>query len=175
MTILEPISAEIVVVCSSDRPLAEPLPLSVRVVTDEFPDAGPLGGLYSGLRQATSPYALLIGCDKPILNRDLIGYQASLIAGHDVVVPRLDDGDYETLHAIYTKDCLPAIRPCLESGQRRVVAFFDSVRVRVVEPAEIDRFDPDHRSFFNINTEADMTLAREMLQREPALRMARHD
>lgn len=174
LAILEPISTEIVVVCSLDRPLAEPLPLAVRIVADEFPDAGPLGGLYSGLRQAASPYALLVGCDMPFLNRDLIGYQASLVAGHDVVVPRLD-GNFETLHAVYSKDCLPAIRPCLEAGQRRVIAFFDAVRVRVVEQAEIDRFDPDHRSFFNVNTEADMALARGLARREPALRGAHRD
>jgi molybdopterin-guanine dinucleotide biosynthesis protein A len=31
-----------------------------------------------------------------------------------------------------------------------------------VEAEEIDRFDPKHLSFFNINTEADLKIAREL-------------
>jgi molybdopterin-guanine dinucleotide biosynthesis protein A len=36
------------------------------------------------------------------------------------------------------------------------------VRVKYVEEDEIDRFDPEHLSFFNINTQADLDKAREI-------------
>jgi len=38
------------------------------------------------------------------------------------------------------------------------------VRVRYVEAEEIDRFDPKHLSFFNINTKEDLDLAREIAE-----------
>jgi molybdopterin-guanine dinucleotide biosynthesis protein A len=34
-----------------------------------------------------------------------------------------------------------------------------------VEASEIDRFDPQHLSFFNVNTEADLEKARQIAMR----------
>jgi len=39
------------------------------------------------------------------------------------------------------------------------------VRVRYVEAEEIERFDPEHLSFFNINTRADLERARGLIER----------
>jgi molybdopterin-guanine dinucleotide biosynthesis protein A len=40
------------------------------------------------------------------------------------------------------------------------------VSVRYVEKDEIDRFDPEHLSFFNINTKADLEKARLLASRD---------
>jgi molybdopterin-guanine dinucleotide biosynthesis protein A len=42
---------------------------------------------------------------------------------------------------------------------------FSRVNVRYVEAAEIARFDPEQRSFFNINTDNDLQVAREIASR----------
>jgi molybdopterin-guanine dinucleotide biosynthesis protein A len=47
-------------------------------------------------------------------------------------------------------------------GKYGVHQLYDLVKVRYVETDEIDRFDPRHMSFFNINTEANLAAAREM-------------
>ena len=44
----------------------------------------------------------------------------------------------------------------------RVISFFPDVRVRFVDEAEIDRFDPRHLSFFNVNTPDDLEQARRL-------------
>ena len=44
----------------------------------------------------------------------------------------------------------------------RVISFFSDVRVRYVDEAEIDGFDPRHLSFFNVNTPADLEQARRL-------------
>jgi len=36
------------------------------------------------------------------------------------------------------------------------------VRTRYVEADEIERFDPDHLSFFNVNTQGDLQKAEEI-------------
>jgi molybdopterin-guanine dinucleotide biosynthesis protein A len=36
------------------------------------------------------------------------------------------------------------------------------VKVRYVEGDEISRFDPEHLSFFNVNTEADLERAQQL-------------
>ena len=78
----------------------------------------------------------------------------SLAHGQDVIIPRL--GDFlEPLHAIYSQACLLPIARQLEQERRQIIRFFDQVRVRYVEEDEIDRFDPQHLSFMNVNTPQD--------------------
>jgi molybdopterin-guanine dinucleotide biosynthesis protein A len=126
----------------------------VRLVCDERPGVGSLMGIFSGLRVARHRYALVVACDMPFLNVPLLRHLLSLAPGYDVVVPRLGD-EVEPLHAVYGQSCLPAIEQVLAQGRRRIIAFFDQVRVRHVPQGEIDSFDPEHLSFVNVNTPED--------------------
>jgi len=133
----------------------------LRIVTDTYHGKGPLGGIYTGLAVSDSSHNLVVACDMPLLNQALIRYMIQVSADFDLVVPRLDDM-VEPLHAIYSRDCLAPIRGLLKEGNLRVSELFPLVRVRYVEAEEINRFDPRHLSFFNINTQADLEMAREL-------------
>ncbi len=76
--------------------------------------------------------------------------------------PIAKEQDLHPMHAIYGKGCIPAIRPRLERGDLRAIGFHSEIRLRVVEPDEVDRFDPDHLSFFNMNTPDDFQDARNV-------------
>jgi molybdopterin-guanine dinucleotide biosynthesis protein A len=99
----------------------------------------------------------------PFLNVDLLRYIAGLAPGFDVVIPR-SGKQVEPLHALYSKDCIGPIEACLMRGNCRVADVLPAVKVRYVEPDEIDRFDPQHLSFFNVNSEADLERARAILE-----------
>ena len=129
------------------------------IVEDEFP--GSLGGIYSGLRAACTRVAFVAGCDMPFINPELIRYQSGFAHDHDVVIPRTRAG-LEPLHAFYSRDCLEHIRAQLREDALTIRGFFGSVRVKEIGPDEIARFDPEERSFFNINTEADLRKADEI-------------
>jgi len=75
----------------------------------------------------------------PLLNLPLLRYMVQLSPGFDVVIPRVAD-ETEPLHAIYSKACLRPIADVMDRGQRRVIHFFDRVRVRYVEQDEIEVF-----------------------------------
>jgi len=136
--------------------------LPARVIPDIYPGSGPLGGIYAGLQAIRYERGLFVACDMPLLNLELLRYMILLAADFDVVIPRLE-GNVEPLHAVYSKACLPPIMKALESGERRVVSFFPYVRIRYVDQDEIDLFDPQHLSFFNINTPEDLDIARHAL------------
>ena len=133
----------------------------LRIVADIYPEKGPLGGVYTGLALSDSFHNLVVAGDMPFLNQALLGYMVQLSDSFDVVVPRLGDM-LEPLHAVYSKDCLEPIEYLLNRSDLGIRQLFDMVRVRYVDAGEIDRFDPRHMSFFNINTEADLDKAREM-------------
>jgi molybdopterin-guanine dinucleotide biosynthesis protein A len=69
---------------------------------------------------------------------------------------------YQTLHAIYSKRCLPYIEARIAEGRKQVVGFFHDVRVRTLDVAEVSRWDPDLRSFFNANTPEAMLVAAQV-------------
>ena len=133
----------------------------LRIVTDTYPGKGSLGGIFTGLVASDSFYNLVVACDMPFLNQALLRYMTRLCGGFDLVVPRLGDL-VEPLHAVYSKGCLAPLECMLEQSNLQIIELFSLVRVRYVEAEEINRFDPEHLSFFNINTEANLRMAREL-------------
>jgi len=137
----------------------------LRIVTDTYPDKGPLGGIYTGLAASDSFYNLVVACDMPFLNQALLDYMIQLSANFDLVVPRLGNL-VEPLHAVYTKGCSALMERLLRQGSLSVRELFALVKIRYVEADEINRFDPQHLSFININTEADLEMARKLAKEE---------
>ena len=139
--------------------------LEVWLVGDVYPGQGVLGGIYSGLKAAHSHHSLVVACDMPFLDLRLLRYMILLSPGQDVVIPRVG-GLTEPLHAIYSKQCLQPIERLLAAGGFKIIDFFPEVRVRYVEEQEINLFDPQYLSFFNINTPADLEKARSLARRK---------
>lgn len=127
------------------------------------PDKGPLGGIYTGLALSDSFHNLVVAVDMPFLNQALLDYMIQISANFDLVVPRLGNM-VEPLHAVYSKGCLALIGCLLKEDNLSIRELFTSVRVGYLEAAEINRFDPEHLSFFNVNTEADLKTAREIVR-----------
>ncbi len=134
--------------------------LGIPMVPDALPDRRSLVGIYTGLLRTDGP-AFVCGCDMPFLNPGLIRHLGALVDGVDAVIPR-HAGEYEPLHAVYTPACLDPIRRCLARGDRNT-GFLREVRVRVVEVEEVRRFDPDLRSFINVNTPEDYARIQRMV------------
>lgn len=144
--------------------------LPARLVGDQYPDGGALGGIASGLAGAAHPYALVVACDMPLLSAPLLAAMLARPRDYDVLVPRSptpgaarNNLDIEPLHAIYSRACLGPIHDTLEASRRQIAAFFPAVRVAYVEPAEIARHDPRGFSFLNINTVEQLADARALL------------
>lgn len=146
--------------------------LQVPIVPDVRPGIGPLGGIYAGLQHMRHGRGLFVACDMPFLNLQLLRYMILLSADFDVVIPRVGE-NVEPLHAVYSRACAQPIADLLNRQGRRVIGFFHQVRVRYVEPQEIETFDPQHLSFFNINTPEDLEQVRDLLHRKTRSRSRR--
>jgi molybdopterin-guanine dinucleotide biosynthesis protein A len=133
--------------------------LPARLVPDIYADGGALGGIYAGLLAAQHDYALAVACDMPFLNAALLRAMLARPRDYDVLVPRSPHPGstrnmlgIESLHAIYSRACLGPMRAMLEGGRRQIAALIAQMRVAYVEVEEAQRYDPDGRSFVNINT-----------------------
>ncbi|SRR5579883_425107 len=155
---LRPLADDIVLV-NNDGSLAG-IP-GTRIVPDAEPGAGPLMGLYSGLRAVRTPLALAVACDMPFVSTALCRGLVALAADHDAVVPVLGEQP-EPLHAVYRVTCVAAIEGALAEGRRRANSFFDTVRVRYVGEDALRAWDPELRSFLNVNRPDDLVRARAL-------------
>lgn len=139
----------------------------IRLVPDRLPETGSLGGIFTAIVEASHSHCLVLACDMPFVNAHLLEFMAEMPRDYDVLVPSLParrsrqggDETLETLHAIYTKACRPAIERQLGEGIFKVVSFFGKVRVRRIPEIEVRRIDPELLSFFNANTPSELAWA----------------
>ncbi|MBE0599556.1 MAG: molybdenum cofactor guanylyltransferase [Desulfuromonadales bacterium] len=118
-----------------------------------FPDLYPgsaLGGLYTGLYHAQTPYILAAACDIPYPDRQLLRPLLDHYQEQDVVVFRTREG-LEPLFAIYGKRCLAPMRGMLENGNYRIYDFFPEVRTCYLDPEQFAAATW-RRSLTNVNT-----------------------
>ncbi|HOT92307.1 MAG TPA: molybdenum cofactor guanylyltransferase [Anaerolineae bacterium] len=144
--------------------------IEARVVTDVYPGQGVLAGLHAGLAAAQSEWAIAVAGDMPLLNPVLLRAMMRLAQGSaaDIIVPQWQ-GNLEPLHALYRPAaCAPAAEAALRAGKRRIIAFYPDVRVHIMSQDAIAQWDPEGRSFFNVNTPDDWALALQQLS-EPTL------
>lgn len=154
---------DIIIVTTNKQTIPESLDYpKLKIATDIYPGKGPLGGIYTGLAASTSFHNLVVASDMPFLNQALLRYMIQLSANFDLVLPRVGNL-VEPLHAVYTKNCFTPAEQLVKQDKLSIIELFSLVKVRYVDAEEIERFDPKHLSFFNINTKADLERARELV------------
>lgn len=138
----------------------------VPVRGDIRPGCGSLGGIYTALATALSPVVFCAACDMPFLNPHLVAFLLGVMRESEcqAVLPSID-GEAEPLCAVYSRSILPVIERDLDGGVRRIKSTLSSLAVRTVEPDELRPYDPELRTFFNINTPEDLERARKMARR----------
>jgi molybdenum cofactor guanylyltransferase len=129
--------------------------------SDVIPQAGSLGGIYTGLVSAKTPYSLCLACDMPFVKPEFLRFLCDTAAEADVVIPRNDE-DFQPLCAVYSQVCREPIRQKIEASRLKITGFFDQVRVRIIEGELLARYDPHDIMFFNANTPEEYTQARRM-------------
>lgn len=163
--VLRSVFQEVLIVIAQDSP---PLGVDVKVVRDLVPECGSLGGLYTGLMQATTPCIFVVACDMPFLNQAVIAQFTSRRATADIVMAKLA-ARLHPMHALYGKRCLPVLEQMIQARQLKIqeVVSHASLRVQYVTEVDLRTIDPSWRSFQNVNTPADLEAARSLLVRDP--------
>jgi molybdopterin-guanine dinucleotide biosynthesis protein A len=132
----------------------------VKIVRDLYPGKGMIGGIVTGLSLSRHDYNLVVAADMPFLNSRLLRFLVDITDGNDLVAYR-KESNFEPLHAVYSRNCLPILAEVMQKNLR-IIELAQRVKVRYLTDEELTRFDPDNRSFFNINTAADLDIANKI-------------
>jgi molybdenum cofactor guanylyltransferase len=133
----------------------------VRRESDVRPGLGSLGGIHAALVHARGP-VIVVAWDMPFVAAGLLA--ALREAGHsaDVAVPESGSRrGVEPLCAYYGPACIPAIERRLDADDRRVIGFFDDVRVARLDAEVVARFGDPAVIFMNVNSPDELGMAEE--------------
>lgn len=161
---LRQLTPDVVIACGpGPRPGWPELP--ARDVLDRVAGVGPLAGLEAGLRAAACGTAIVVACDMPFLNPELLRHMAGLLEGHDAAVPVVG-GRTHALHAVYSRACLPVVEQLVlrRGSMRELLA---SVETRFVSEEEVRAIGPLGLSCFNLNSAQDLEAALALRVGEP--------
>ena len=163
------ISSHIVVSVCKDADVnvyQKTLPVQVEFVRDEVKEAGPLEGIRQGMKKLGEngvEYALTLACDLPLVNLEVLRamLEKAERLGAEALIPRWPNGYIEPLHAVYKPKVMhKAASEALASGERLIVDAIKRLsRIFYIDVDELRRFDPQLKTFTNINTWEDMRKA----------------
>lgn len=129
--------------------------LKIPLYQDLIKGMGPVGGIYTGLDAIQGDWAFFCACDMPFINEGLVRHIAGLKEGYDAVVPKVD-WKMEPLHALYNKRCIKAMKELIFKKEFQTIKAFSSINVRFVEEEAIKQFDPELKTFMNVNRQDEL-------------------
>ena len=123
----------------------------LRIVTDRVPDYGPLMGIASGLRAIQAAKALVVAVDMPFAQTDLVSWLLTHTSDDAITVPVVN-AIPQVLFSVYPRSFLPSIEASIAQGRRDPRSLLTNGPVQYIQEAQLRLFDPQLRSFINVNT-----------------------
>lgn len=124
-----------------------------RTIPDTFAGIGPLGGLYSCIKESTSKINICLPCDLPKMQSGIIDYMLLASDGKQCVVPLTPYP--EPLVAIYPSIVSPVMHQLITKGNYRMTGIFENFPVHYL-PLEEFPGDNNLICFSNFNTPSDL-------------------
>lgn len=125
--------------------------------------AGPLAGLYGALLTVNkepngSEALVVVPCDAPLLPKDLVSRLVEAVGDSKplAVIPH-DGTRLQPLFGLYSLEALPSLGEFLNSGQRKVGTWVESLSPQVVDFSD----QPD--AFLNINSQEELSEAEKKI------------
>src|SRR5829696_2971921 len=99
---------------------------------DSWPGEGPLGGIIDALAAAAEPVVVVMACDQPAVDADLVRLLVDRIDTYDAAVPVID-GRAQPLTAAYQRHVLGELRAAFEAGERAPRRALRRLRWRAID------------------------------------------
>ncbi len=145
--IVRSVADDVIVVARRDLQV----PAGLTVVHDRVEDLGPLAGISVGLAASKSDLNIVVACDMPLINPQVLARLASLIGDHDACVA-VADGHPSALCGIYRSRIASNAQALLDSGERRVMRLLDQIQTKRVDAEVFRDIDPRLETFLSVDT-----------------------
>ncbi len=124
------------------------------VVGDEYKGIGPIGGIFSSLSQSTTKHNIVISCDTPFLNSQLLEYVLKNVEGYDIVVPEHGNSYLEPLAGYYSNSVISVLEDSIKAKDFKLMNLFNRVKFKSIKVDSITGYS--NNLFKNLNTPRDL-------------------
>ncbi|OON96806.1 MAG: hypothetical protein ATN31_01565 [Candidatus Epulonipiscioides saccharophilum] len=130
----------------------EGLEKSYNLIEDKIEDIGPMGGIYSGLKEIDSNFLFVTACDMPFVSARMVEILAEHIVSLDSCVAFCDNKRVYPMAAIYPKNMLSKIEEHIKEKNYKLLNLLVNRAILV----DIALTDLSADSLANINTLSDL-------------------
>ena len=125
---LKPLVSNVIIVSDNEDYDA----FGLKRIEDVIKNAGPLAGIYSGLKHASTVYGLVLSCDIPLINSEVLKKLIDAANPDSEVIQIESQGKNMPLIALYKKSCEPIFLKLLNQGERRLQFAVNQCKVKHV-------------------------------------------
>lgn len=120
------------------------------VYEDLIKDKGPLAGIYTGLKHSRTEKNLVLSCDVPFVDTNILNLLLDKCSDVDIVIPE-KEGRTHQLIGVYDKNCIDTFKDDLDNNQLKMKLAIKKMKFRVV-----DANNMENKIFNNINSKNDI-------------------
>lgn len=125
-----------------------------RMLPDEMPGMGPLGGIHAALQSSSTEANYFLPCDTPLIPSDLFIHLSQYWSSGDIIAPKDSLGKLHPLCSLISISALEEIQDFLRLGGRSILDFLETTQLRTVYVNAAEKGIPD-LCFLNINSPRD--------------------
>jgi len=133
------------------------------VVADEIPGIGPMGGIYSALKQSKTEKNLVLSCDLPFVSKELLSYILKNSEGYQVAVPWQGNQHFEPLCGFYSLSVLDQMLAFIKNGNYKLPDLFNSININRLIINDTSDFYDD-KLYVNVNSKHDLAQAEKLMR-----------
>lgn len=121
----------------------------IPILTDKYPDTGPIGALCTIFEETDLDRFAIIPVDVPNADMEFLRNLHDGQSTQPIVIAQKDNGKYEPLTGIYSREAYPILKEAMEREDFKVIrvimGHFEAIRLD----------EAQQKAFRNINTEND--------------------
>lgn len=134
------------------------VPPHVPIINDSVNLRSPLVGMLAGIEFLSADYVSVHPCDTPLIEPSLLHHLFRRAEGHDAAIGVTRDGRVQPLNAVYKASVThSSCKEALRRGDTKCKKMIERLKdVIFLNSEELMKFDPDLRTYLNINTKKEL-------------------
>lgn len=137
--------------------------IKYKIFEDEIENLGPIGGIYTSLKAASSQFVFITACDMPIIDIRFIKFMMEII-NRDAVegVVSMRGGFVEPLYAFYSLDMLNSFEEYISMGSYKLLNILRNCNIHYISEEKISELKLKRDVFTNLNYKKDLRILDEI-------------
>lgn len=151
LDVLIPLCDEILISSNSERYRH----FGHEIIPDEIPGIGPMGGIYSCLKQSKNELNLVLSCDMPFVTPEIYGNLLSVRTDSTICIPWYEGEHFEPMCGVYHKNAIHIMQEFIMKKNYKLPDLFKCTSFTALKIADMVPAPGPHY-FFSINSPGDL-------------------